>query len=344
MQRICINALFCSRHIWVKWNLLGAWTQQNEPARQTVLGLGPEGVTLPPSWPAPATVLYRAMLTEPHVKLIHIDADWARWEVCFLHRGGNWYFYMCHFSRLREVSSNLLGRGAWRGFNRNDSWRAKNPLSRCLTATQRSSLSPQVSAAKLEHHVFFQGLVIIVFPLCSSSDLSLSLRHTYTLYHKHKGTHSQIFQSLLFQLLCAWLQLLRRPLSSFPTWGKVSEEVWAEKRALIRINLKPISRERARERWGEKQRVGAASLLSRPTVASAAATQKQEPSNQSSSPQRLVQPARVLTHKLITSPSLNNGMAPGRARGVRMSAIVPFTPQPHPRARPFYTFSFSSPC
>lgn len=41
-----------------------------------------------------------------------------------------------------------------------------------------------------------------------------------------------------------------------------------------------------------------------PTISTAAAKQKQEPSNQSNSPQRLVQSAQVLTQKLITSPSL----------------------------------------
>lgn len=42
----------------------------------------------------------------------------------------------------------------------------------------------------------------------------------------------------------------------FATWGKVSDECQAEKRALICINLRPISREGAgmRERASEQER------------------------------------------------------------------------------------------
>lgn len=112
-------------------------------------------------------------------------------------------------------------------------------------------VSTQVSVAKLERHMFFQGFVIIVFHIFLWS-FALSLFHTHTLFLKHKSTCSLIFQSFLLRLLCTWLHLLRRPLSFFLPGGKVSDKARAEKRALICINLQPISGEREQE--GERER------------------------------------------------------------------------------------------
>lgn len=271
------------------------------------------GTRRPPCirWRSLTLIWFPSMPTEPA-------------ERCVFHiGGGNWYLHMCHFSRLTEVSSNLLGRDAWRGFNRNDSWRANNPPSRCLTAAQRSSQLPQVSAAKLEHHVFFQGLVIIVFPLWSIS-LSLSPSHIHFVSwaQRHSLTDIPITSPPIA------LRLAAAAPSSPLVFSYLGEGEW---RGLGRgewlwfVLIWSRSPGRGRERGGEKNREWELPPFS-PAPTSAAAAQKQEPSNQSGSPQRLVQPARVLTHKLITSPSLNNGVVPGCARGVRMLAKVPFTP------------------
>lgn len=89
--------------------------------------------------------------------------------------------------------------------------------------------------------------------------------------------------------------------------GKVSGEARAERRALICINLRPISGDRPRaEKKGERANV--CLLNPQPplptfTITTTGAIQKQEPSNQSKSPQRLVQSAQDLTQELITSPS-----------------------------------------
>lgn len=129
--------------------------------------------------------------------------------------------------------------------------------------------------------------------------------HTHTLFVEAKRTHSPIFQSFLFELHLD-APAPPSPLLT-PTWGRVSDEVWAERRTLICINLQAISREVARFEGGENK----SELLHVPpgftsAVTNAAATWKQEASNQSSSPHRLVQSDGFLTHELITSPSPHN--------------------------------------
>lgn len=156
--------------------------------------------------------------------------------------------------------------------------------------------------------MFYQGFAKIVFHhLCLNH--SLSLTHTPTLPLKHKSTNSLIFQSFLSQLFSTWLHLLHRPLSFFLPGGKVSDESRAEKRALICINLWLISGEGARRREGGRERAPPPNstplspLPQNSTITTTAAVQKQELSNQSNAPQRLVQSTQDLTQKLITSPS-----------------------------------------
>lgn len=76
--------------------------------------------------------------------------------------------------------------------------------------------------------------------------------HTHTLFVEAKRTHSPIFQSFLFELHLD-APAPPSPLLT-PTWGRVSDEVWAERRTLICINLQAISREVARFEGGGRTR------------------------------------------------------------------------------------------
>lgn len=140
-------------------------------------------------------------------------------------------------------------------------------------------------------------------PLISCA-LSNTHTHMHTLFVEAKCTHSPTFQSFLFELHLD-APAPPPPLLT-PTWGTVSDELWAEKRALICINLQAISREVARGEGENKRERLHVSPGFTSAVTNAAATGKQETSNQSSSPHRLVQSDGFLTHELITLPSPHN--------------------------------------